>query len=151
MLCVCCIAHRSNAEVQASSQFAKLRASYDKVDLDAWVPYIDQAVTTANAINAMRTPATNPFTLTLKNLNGVMHTTQRIRGSLLNSLSTSVQQFNGLWHNNASVAFQVSPHCEIQLQYSYCQCQGTALTCQQHCNASEVDWLESISQACTAS
>lgn len=94
--------------MQASRQFARLKSSYDQVDLDAWVPYIDQAVTTANAINAMRTPATNPFTITLKSLNGVLGTIDNIRGNLLDSLSASVQDFNGLWHNNASVAFEVS-------------------------------------------
>lgn len=100
--------NRSDAEVQASAQFAKLRSSYEQVDLDAWVPYIDQAVTTANAINAMRTPATNPFTITLKTLTGVVGTIEKIRGGMLTDLSTSVEHFNGLWHNNASVAFQVS-------------------------------------------
>lgn len=102
--------------MQASRQFARLKSSYDQVDLDAWVPYIDQAVTTANAINAMRTPATNPFTITLKSLNGVLGTIANIRGNLLGSLSASVKDFNGLWHNNASVAFEVSTECCVLQQ-----------------------------------
>jgi hypothetical protein len=55
----------------------------------------------------MRTPATNPFTLTIKSLQGVVDTIQGIRGNVLDSLSSTVKQFNGLWHNNASVAFEV--------------------------------------------
>jgi hypothetical protein len=55
----------------------------------------------------MRTPATNPFTLTIKTLQGVVDTIQDIRGNMLDSLSSTVKQFNGLWHNNASVAFEV--------------------------------------------
>lgn len=93
--------------MQASPELAKLRTSYVQVDLDAWVPYLDQAVATANAINAMRTPTTNPFTQTIKTLQGVVDTIQDIRGNMLDSLSTTVKQFNGVWHNNASVAFEV--------------------------------------------
>lgn len=94
--------------MQASREFARLRSSYDQLDLDAWVPYLDQAVTTAQAINTMRKPSTNPFTLTLKSLAGVEDTIKRIRGDMLPSLAKTVEHFNGLWHNNASVAFQVS-------------------------------------------
>lgn len=97
--------------MQASREFARLRSSYDQLDLDAWVPYLDQAVATAQAINAMRKPSTNPFTLTLKSLGGVEDTIKRIRGNMLPSLAKTVEQFNGLWHNNASVAFQVGVGC----------------------------------------
>lgn len=93
--------------MQASRELARLRASYDQLDLDAWVPYLDQAVATATAIDGMRMPATNPFTLTLKTLQGVEGTIADIRGNMLDSLSATVKQFNGLWHNNASVAFEV--------------------------------------------
>lgn len=102
--------NRSNAEVQASPEFAALKSAYEQIDLEAWVPYIDQAAATANALNAMRTPATNPFTLTIKTLASVSHTVDSIRGGMLDSLSASVKQFNGLWHNNASVAFEVCMH-----------------------------------------
>jgi hypothetical protein len=55
----------------------------------------------------MRTPASNPFTLTIQTLQGVEGTIADIRGNMLDSLSATVKQFNGLWHNNASVAFEV--------------------------------------------
>lgn len=102
---MCC---RSSAEIQASRQLARVRSAYVQVDLDAWVPYLDQAVTTAAAINAMRTPSTNPFTLAIQSLAGVSSTVEDIRGNMLDSLSQTVEHFNGLWHNNASVAFEVS-------------------------------------------
>lgn len=99
--------NRSSAEIQASRELQRVRSTYDQVDLDAWVPYLDQAVTTASAIDAMRTPETNPFTLTLDTLTGISTIIDDIRGNMLDSLSVTVKEFNSLWHNNASVAFEV--------------------------------------------
>lgn len=111
--------YRSNEEVQASRELARLRSTYDQIDLDAWVPYLDQAVATATAINALRTPNTNPFTLIIKSLQGVDSTVKDIRDNMLDSLSTTVKNFNGLWHNNASVAFEVREETGASYMYSH--------------------------------
>lgn len=114
---MCC---RSSREIQASRQLARVRSAYVQVDLDAWVPYLDQAATTAAAINAMRTPTTNPFTLAMETLTGVTFTVEDIRGNMLDGLSETVKQFNSLWHNNASVAFEVRWLAQLALMHDSC-------------------------------
>jgi hypothetical protein len=78
------------------------------MDLASWVPRVREALAAAHAVDAMRTPATNPFTVALALLGDVVSTTERVRDSHLASISSTVREVNGLWHNNASSAFQVS-------------------------------------------
>lgn len=54
----------------------------------------------------MRAPATNPFSIILSRWDALNTSAAGIVGGQLANLSATLATFNGLWHNNASLAFE---------------------------------------------
>lgn len=73
---------------------------------DAWLAEIADARAAAAAIDSMRTPATNPFTIILVRWDALNTSAAGIVGSQLANLTATLSTFNGLWYNNASLSFE---------------------------------------------
>lgn len=74
--------------------------------VDAWLSSIAAAKASAAGVDAARNNATgNPFTVIQARLAAVTAAVADIKGQKLSNLSDRISRFNGMWHNNASLAF----------------------------------------------
>jgi hypothetical protein len=74
--------------------------------ITAWLANIANAKASAVAINATRTSdTTNPFQVIQLRLADVSASTTDIKTNKLTNLSSTIDRFNGMWYNNASLVF----------------------------------------------
>lgn len=89
-----------------SQEISDLSNAQSGMTVTAWIAAIDNTTAAVNTVHSMQNNMQqNPFSLLISNITYLNTTSQTLTRSQIPALSSQLAKYNGLYYNNASIAF----------------------------------------------